>query len=157
MSKPRQRGAALVIGLLLLVVLTLLAISGMNTASLELVIAGNSQYRQNAFQAAETGIAQALATGVFNPRSGPTTSPRAPLANDTTNDFFTTTITPQLNGQGLPALGKSGDRFRDFHFEVTSVGDSSRNARATSVQGLAVVGLTDDTFTPVGDSTTLTP
>jgi hypothetical protein len=52
--KPqRQNGAALVVGLLLLMVLTLLAISGMNTASLELVMAGNTQYQQNAFQAAE--------------------------------------------------------------------------------------------------------
>ena len=52
----RQRGAALVVGMILLMVLTLLAISGMNTATLELQMAGNAQYSENAFQASETGI-----------------------------------------------------------------------------------------------------
>jgi type IV pilus assembly protein PilX len=55
-AKLAQRGAALVVGLLLLLVLTLLAISGMNTSTLELVMAGNTQFYQNAFQASETGI-----------------------------------------------------------------------------------------------------
>ena len=48
-----QRGAALVVGLLLLLVLTILAISGMTTATLELQMAGNRQYQERAFQAAE--------------------------------------------------------------------------------------------------------
>ncbi|HEY4644766.1 MAG TPA: PilX N-terminal domain-containing pilus assembly protein [Steroidobacteraceae bacterium] len=47
-----ERGAALVVGLVLLVILTLLAISGMNTATTELVMAGNEMYQENAFQAA---------------------------------------------------------------------------------------------------------
>jgi type IV pilus assembly protein PilX len=156
-AAARQRGAALVIGLLLLVILTLLAISGMNTASLELVIAGNGQYRQNAFQAAETGIAQALSTGAFNPQAAPVAAPQTAVAAESDKEFFKTKITPQLGGQALPAIGKSGDRFQDFHFEIESVGTSARNATATSVQGVAVVGLTDGTFTPVGDETTLTP
>ena len=43
-----------------------LAISGMTTASLELQMAGNEQYQERAFQAADAGIEQAMATGVFN-------------------------------------------------------------------------------------------
>ena len=39
----------------LLLVLTLLAVSGMNTSTLELRMTGNQQFTQNAFQAAETG------------------------------------------------------------------------------------------------------
>ena len=39
-----ERGAALVIGLVLLLILTLLAVTGMNTATTELVMAGNEQY-----------------------------------------------------------------------------------------------------------------
>src|SRR5512134_4057674 len=60
-----QSGAALVVGLLLLLVLTILAISGMTTASLELQMAGNEQYQERAFQAAETGIEQAIASGIY--------------------------------------------------------------------------------------------
>ena len=70
-SKHAQRGAALVVGMLLLLVLTLLAISGMNTASLELAMAGNMQYRENAFQAAESGVEQAMVLGAFNPNDAP--------------------------------------------------------------------------------------
>ena len=54
--RSQQRGAALVIGLLLLLVLTILAVSGMNSASMEFVMAGNDQFRANAFTAAEAGI-----------------------------------------------------------------------------------------------------
>ena len=51
-----QQGAALVVGLILLVVVTVLAVSGMNTATTELAIARNDQNFENAFQAAETGL-----------------------------------------------------------------------------------------------------
>ena len=53
--RHRQHGAALVTGLILLLVLTLLAVSGMNSASLEFMMAGNEQYCANAFSAAEAG------------------------------------------------------------------------------------------------------
>ena len=39
----KQNGAALVVGLILLVVVTMLAISGMNTATTELAMARNDQ------------------------------------------------------------------------------------------------------------------
>ena len=61
-----QKGAALVVGLILLVVITVLAISGMNTATTELAIARNTQNYENAFQAAETGLEQAIAQGNFS-------------------------------------------------------------------------------------------
>ena len=54
--QKKQSGAALVIGLVLLLVLTLLAVSGMNTATLEVQMAGNSQFAENAFQAASAAI-----------------------------------------------------------------------------------------------------
>ena len=62
----KQRGAALVIGLVLLVVITVLAVSGMNTATTELAMARNDQNAENAFQAAETGLENALAQGSFD-------------------------------------------------------------------------------------------
>ena len=50
----KQSGAALVVGLILLVVITVLAVSGMNTATTELAMARNDQTYENAFQAAES-------------------------------------------------------------------------------------------------------
>ena len=62
----KQDGAALVTSLVLLVIITVLAISGMNTATTELAMARNDQNYENAFQAAETGLETALAQGRFN-------------------------------------------------------------------------------------------
>ena len=62
----KQDGAALVVGLILMVVITVLAISGMNTATTELAMARNDQSYENAFQAAETGLETALAQGRFD-------------------------------------------------------------------------------------------
>jgi type IV pilus assembly protein PilX len=149
--KPRaQQGAALVVGLLLLLVLTLLAISGMNTASLELVMAGNAQYYQNAFQAAETGIERALVDGDFNPGS----SQRIPAEDATeipgTSDTFVASIAPQMGGKALPAMwGSTWYSFSTFHFEIQSVGTSSRNAVATNRQGIAVIAPFDPTVLPL--------
>ncbi len=64
--RKKQLGAVLVISLLLLVVITTLAISGMNTATTELAMARNDQNYEYAFQAAETGLETAIAQGSFN-------------------------------------------------------------------------------------------
>lgn len=139
----RQRGAALVVGLLLLLVLTLLAISGMNTASLELVMAGNTQFQQNAFQAAEAGIERALIEGEFNP-----SEESEPLPAD--GEPFNVTIERQLDGVAQPAIwGASWDSFSTFHFEVESDGESERNAQARTTQGVAIIAPWDPTIQPL--------
>ncbi|HEY6644926.1 pilus assembly PilX N-terminal domain-containing protein [Povalibacter sp.] len=148
-----QRGAALVVGLLLLLVLTLLAISGMNTASLELVMAGNTQYGQNAFQAAEAGIGHSLQHGGFNPSAGIEGPTTVTVAEP---DKYTTTITPQLGGAAQPAMwGSSWDAFSTYHFEIRSAGVSGRNAQATNFQGVAIISPADSTVTPTGSTTAL--
>jgi type IV pilus assembly protein PilX len=62
-----QSGAALIVSMVLLMVLTLLAISTMRTASLEIAMAGNNQYTENAFQLAETGVERHIADALANP------------------------------------------------------------------------------------------
>jgi type IV pilus assembly protein PilX len=142
-SGASQRGAALVVGLLLLLVLTLLAISGMNTATLELVMAGNTQYQQNAFQAAETGIEQAIRDAAFNPSAAAQTL--AP-----TGGKFTAVTTPQLGGAAQPAIfGSSWNSFSSFHFEIQSTGSSDRSATAVNRQGVAVIAPFDPTVRPL--------
>lgn len=143
-SFTRQRGAALVVGLLLLVVLTLLAISGMNTASLELIMAGNETYRQNAFQAAETGIEQALQSGTFDPNDSFDADDDI---SDT--DSYRYEITAPINHAlgGFP--GASADKYSTFHFEIESAGAAARNAASTHVQGVAIIAPADATFPPL--------
>lgn len=59
---PRsQQGAVLVVAMIFLITLTLLAVSSMNTTSLEEKMASNLQESSRAFNAAETGLSQAMA------------------------------------------------------------------------------------------------
>jgi type IV pilus assembly protein PilX len=140
--RARQQGAALVVGLILLLVLTLLAVSGMNSASLEFIMAGNEQYRANAFQAAEAGVEQSLQLGAFNPGSPAQAFAGAPTATDNWN----ATITPQLAGNPLPALwGNSWNSFSTYHFEIASIATSTRGANARNTQGVAVISPYDPT------------
>lgn len=157
---PRQRGAALVVGLVLLLVLTLLAISGMTTATTELVMAGNEQYEENAFQAAETGIEQALRFGAFNPSTASVASGPTAVTGSTT-DSYSTVITPQpAANTPLQALwGNRWDSFSTFHFQIQSQGSSVRNAATTHIQGMFVVAPFDAGTPPplTGVPTALTP
>jgi len=57
-SVKKQSGAALVVGLIVLLILTILGLSSMNSMTSELKIAANSQDHNSAFQAAAAGIAQ---------------------------------------------------------------------------------------------------
>jgi type IV pilus assembly protein PilX len=136
----KQRGAALVIGLLLLLVLTILAVSGMNSASVEFIMAGNDQYRQNSFNAAETGIERSLVVGIFNPGLGPVVV-NGVIPNLPTNDNFSATILPQLGGIPMGGMwSNSWASFSTTHFEVTSTGTAARNSTSIHVQGVAVLG-----------------
>ena len=65
-QRNRQTGATLIVGLILLLVLTVVGISGMNTATMEITMAGNAQFQQDAFQAAEDAIDLAVGTRGYN-------------------------------------------------------------------------------------------
>ena len=158
-NKTRQRGAALVVGLMLLLVLTLLAVTGMNTASTELIMAGNAQWQENAFQAAETGIEQAIRNANFNPGVASTPLARTQVPSSA-GDYYEGAITPQpdVNRPQQAMLGNRWDSFSTFHFEVESTGTSVRGATTTHVQGLFVISPFDPGTPPplVGEPTGLT-
>ena len=56
----RQQGSALITALVFLIILTILGLSTMTTSRLEIRMAANTQFAHQAFQAAESGIAQVL-------------------------------------------------------------------------------------------------
>jgi len=148
-SRHAQRGAALIVGMMLLVVLTLLAVVGMNTATTELVMAGNEQYRQRAFQSAEVGLELTLpdlADLNLNENSPPSVSATTAVAGSPTNpitgaatDKYQTTVANV--GTTAITAGNSSD-FVGHNFTVQSVGTSARNARAVHVVGAYVINNT---------------
>lgn len=140
-SPRKERGAALVIGLVLLMVLTLLAVSGMNTATLELTMAGNTQFSENAFEAAETGIERTLEAGNFT-----TVAPVivGPIAVGTgtvqTVTTFNAETDPPPPPPGVPGIFSMGSSVSAYHFTINSVGQAERGATANNTQGFYRVG-----------------
>ena len=158
-----QAGAALVVGLILLLVLTLLAISGMTTASLELLMAGNEQYQERAFQAADAGVEQAIAAGVYNTnvavggynnvaaiesgadsRHGQAdcrTAPRSTRPTDAQQCEYFMRFDLQSGQTAVPGGGYSiGTGFDAYHFVVDSYGTSDRGAQSEHRQSFYIVG-----------------
>ena len=141
----KQQGAALVVGLMLLVVITILAISGMNTATTELAMARNDQAYENAFQAAEMGLETALSQGQFV-TTEETTLPQTINPNQnvsTTLRYEDSTIVPDK----AFSLGV-GSGIAAYHFLATSESEfrrdpnneTDRDSTATHTQAFYVVG-----------------
>ena len=140
----RQDGAALVVGLILMVIITILAISGMNTATTELAMARNDQSYENAFQAAETGLEMALSQGRFNTLVNVNLAQTVNAYDSVTAiiNFEDTTLVPDRAfsmgvGSGIAA----------YHFNAVATAESKfdpagtdRDASAVHTQAFYIVG-----------------
>ena len=145
-SMRHQRGAALVVGLILLMVLTVLAISGMNTATTELALAQNTQYFENAFQAAESGIEEVLSRPDtdWNLTAAGVTIPRR---NVTTTATVETSVVFQVAGPVLEVDRPSSlGTFEALHFDATADAESTRGATALHRQGFYHIAPKSPTF-----------
>jgi type IV pilus assembly protein PilX len=132
-SAPRrQQGAALIIGLLLLLVLTVFAISGMSRATLELALSGNTQFSENAFQAAESAIEAELVAGAATP-----TTPRTSNFSFGDNTDADSTVT--FDATRLAPPGFSLTEYQSDHYQILATGESGKNASTTNEQGFYVV------------------
>ena len=155
--RTRQRGAALVMGLILLVVITLLAVVGMNIANTELASATGEQLRLRAFNAAESGIEARLQTlredattstvPVVSPTEGVENSPLNTVTDEPADSFTTTTV---FRGEGSMLDRYSAGTFVGFHYSVESTGRSSRNAEAVHTAGAYIIN-------GIGESNTTAP
>lgn len=140
----QQRGAALVVGLMMLVALTLIGVTTMGMSSMELRMASNAQNKSNAFQAAEAGLEVGVGTtNAENITSAQAiTSPTLVNAMATVNSSFVGLLPGRGSGftAGVSCPGSSPERTRCAHFQVTSVGQHLQsNASSTQVQGFYVL------------------
>jgi type IV pilus assembly protein PilX len=76
-TRRSQKGAALVIGLIILVVLTLIGVQAMRTSIVQERMAGNMRERNVAFQAAEAALRVGEANGPFSPGNAALADPAA--------------------------------------------------------------------------------
>ncbi|MDX1509095.1 MAG: pilus assembly PilX N-terminal domain-containing protein [Woeseiaceae bacterium] len=132
----KQHGAALVVGLILLVVITVLAISGMNTATTELAMARNDQNTENAFQAAETGLAAALSQGAFNTLAGSTVTQYITSNEQVTAQVAFETSTPVPDKAFSLGVGSG---IAAYHFVATAQAVSARDPGNTTDRDTSAV------------------
>ena len=145
MTRSRQHGAALIVGLVLMTVLTLLAVSTMRTSTLELSMTGNLQYREKAQQLAEAGL-RAARDRINNYDIEPDTNPgqrgnwvlgieAGPI--DGTADNYRVDIVYWGIDQ---APANSSEDLQAHYFELRSTGVTvARNARAIVHQGFYIL------------------
>jgi hypothetical protein len=136
LAPSRQRGAALIVGLVLLVVLTVLAVSGVNMATMELNMAGNTQARELAFQAAETGIDRAL-SGPVSP-AVPQTYTGVPIG-DGSYEFDATIECVGWSRVPDRIFGEFGAA-RAIHYLASAEGRGPRDAVSRHSQGIYIIG-----------------
>lgn len=118
----RQTGTTLVIALILLLVLTVLGVSSINTVTVEERMAANTQEGVRSFQAAEAALSVAFydpdAFNLNAPVSGKT--PLFSAGNWSAGANYTVTFI----GTSNPPVGSlySATRFSAFHFDTASTG-----------------------------------
>lgn len=137
-----QRGAALVVALVLLMVLTILAFTGLNTSITEIAMANNEQFRRSAAQSAADGIEGAIAglAAVPTTRDSPAVeSGWRNVAGSPVNRYNTRS---RFLGEEHNLPQSSADKFVGLHFSIDSEGQSSRKARDQQTQGVFVVAAT---------------
>jgi type IV pilus assembly PilX-like protein len=148
MSRRSERGAALVVALLLLVILTLLATTGMRTSVAELWMAGSEQFHRKALEAASSGVEAAIVRLGASAGSLSSGTSVDGMAGDAP---YAAAIRHAGTEASLP--GSSAEKFVGEHFEIESTGTASRGAREVQVQGVLVVSSTNGvrTFRSAGN------
>ncbi len=136
-----ERGTALIMSLVFLMILTILGITAMGTASLEEKMSGNTQETNKAFQAAESGLMNAANTSgaldLNTSSTAPKTLTKVDFDNGKSGSATVSTWwiqnTPPKRGSGY------GSNFDAANFEMASTGTTSTNAKAVIHQGLAQI------------------
>jgi Tfp pilus assembly protein PilX len=116
-------------------VLTILAVSGVVTSTLELRMVSNQQQQENAFQAADSGIEIALATEPYT-----TTVPQTATGTLPNGDTYDYELRYAGESSAPPTGYSLGTGFQAYHFVVESSGQSTGSAESDHTQGFYVVG-----------------
>jgi PilX N-terminal len=146
-----QRGAALITATVLLLVVTVLGVSGLVTALLELQMSGNLQYQERAFQAADFAIEQAInsadlstAYTYANPKVFPAPGVDAFVPGSPSDTYtYRMYYDSSAGSTPVPKGSDAGTVQMAYHFVIAGTGHSSRGAQDTHVQGFYVRGPAD--------------
>ena len=156
----RERGSALIVAIIFLVVLGLLGLASMNTSRLELRMANNTEARTTALQAAQALLDAIAAIPAMTPVTGgagfrvctpgvvPCNSetiymPDGPLTPFVADGslWATARITAPSNSPPPRGLGFSADKFAATPFEATATFDRAADGlgSATVTEGMILI------------------
>jgi hypothetical protein len=130
-----EKGVALIIALIILLVLTLIGINAISTTTFETSLSGNERVAIDAFYAAEAGIQR----GIGQLRADNTNPPiaRTPLGQGSSESYYQSTTVylagrdGQRPGYSIDA-GEQGFKFR--FYQVNGKGDSFGAMKEIEVQ-----------------------
>jgi len=122
-TRPRrQTGTTLIVALILLLVLTMLGVSALNTTTLEEKMAANTQEINRAFQAAEAGVDLAFEDpGAFS-LTADVDGTTGTMGSYEAGSNYTVSFVRSTN----PPVGSlySATSFSAFHFDIASIAGS---------------------------------
>jgi Tfp pilus assembly protein PilX len=119
----RQRGAVLAISLILLVIMTIIGITALNTTKLEQRMSGNFQATARAFEAAETGLSDQVNTTLQDAVDQPCASTGVPDGYNTNRTVCMTVMGDYSMDRRATDIN-SATSFRRMLFDVQSTGEA---------------------------------
>ena len=143
-----ESGAALVVALLMIVILSLIGLASSSSSTFEIKLSGNKMGSTDAFYAADTGISE-IATNIanFNLNSYDaqtnTYSPFSDSTNTTPNPTKAQTEITYVPGQSGPprGMGFSATNLGYAYYQVQSVGKDQAGSGSTATIQEEVVRL----------------
>jgi len=142
MRRTSSRGVALIVTLVLLLLVTLLATTGMRISTAEVAMAGNEQFHRQAMDAASAGVEAVIAQLA---KSGLDRSTSITVADTTASGDYLASA--RYVGESRSVPGFSAGKFSVRHFEIESTGGAARDASDDQAQGVMVVSSTGDVET----------
>ena len=142
-THQRQQGSTLLVSLIFLVVITLFGVSAVNTSNLNLRIAANTQFQQQALAAAQLGIEKAL--GSVTTFTAPSVQTMMLDVNKDGATDYTASVSAATCLSSKAASGYSAEYCatgacpNDTNWElVSTVNDTATGAKVTLRQGVKV-------------------
>ena len=138
-----QRGAALIMSLMILLILTILGITAMGTSSLQEKMAGNIQEGTKGFEVGESGLMSTLNDATNFVPNNATPATKVYPSSGTLNGRVARVTTTYLETTEVPrSIGGYDTTFNAFHFQQSSEVKGSLDAANIGLNTTITRGVT---------------
>lgn len=152
-TSQQQRGIALVIGLVLLLAVTIMAMAAMHGSRSELLMSGQAQRLRQVQQAAESGIERRFADAANFDTTWSSATPFTEIKMGANEEILVKTTGRYVGAAAAPPGFSLNGQFTAHHFQIISTAGSNpswahatdnpdpmQGTTATQVQGFYIIG-----------------